>query len=50
MRRPLRRQRRSVGCFTYPYLDRFALELERWFSVHFSNHDAALHRWSTPPA
>ena len=21
-------------------------DLERWFSVHFSTHDAALHRWS----
>ena len=31
-------------------LDRFARELERWFSVHFSTHDAALHRWSAPPA
>lgn len=29
-------------------LDRFAVELERWFSVHFSTHDAALHRWSAP--
>ena len=25
-------------------LDRFAGDLERWFSVHFSTHDAALHR------
>ena len=31
-------------------LDRFAVDLERWFSVHFSTHDAALHRWSAPPA
>ena len=31
-------------------LDRFAVELERWFSVHFSTHDAALHRWGAPPA
>ena len=31
-------------------LDRFARELERWFSVHFSTHDAALHRWSAPSA
>ena len=30
-------------------LDRFALTLERWFSEHFSTHDAALHRWSAPP-
>ena len=30
-------------------LDRFARDLERWFSVHFSTHDAALHRWSAPP-
>ena len=29
-------------------LDRFALKLERWFSVHFSTHDAALHRWHAP--
>ena len=34
------------------YVDvaRFAVELERWFSVHFSTHDAALHRWSASPA
>ena len=31
-------------------LERFAVELERWFSVHFSTHDAALHRWGAPPA
>ena len=30
----------------YVDLERFAVELERWFSVHFSTHDAALHRWS----
>ena len=29
-------------------LDRFAAELERWFSLHFSTHDAALHRWHAP--
>ena len=29
-------------------LDRFARDLERWFSVHFATHDAALHRWSAP--
>ena len=29
-------------------LDRFAVELERWFSAHFSMHDAALHRWDAP--
>ena len=34
----------------YVDLDRFAVDLERWFSVHFSTHDAALHRWSAPPA
>ena len=33
----------------YVDLDRFAGNLERWFSVHFSTHDAALHRWSAPP-
>ena len=33
----------------YVDLDRFAGDLERWFSVHFSTHDAALHRWSAPP-
>ena len=32
----------------YVDLDRFAVELERWFSVHFSTHDAALHRWHVP--
>ena len=32
----------------YVDLNRFAVELERWFSVHFSTHDAALHRWSGP--
>ena len=26
----------------YVDLDRFAGHLERWFSVHFSTHDAAL--------
>ena len=26
-------------------LDRFAAELESWFSVHFSTHDAVLHEW-----
>ena len=30
-------------------LDRFAVELERWFSVHFSTHDAALHGWCASP-
>ena len=30
-------------------LDRFAAELERWFSVHFSTHDAALHKWCASP-
>ena len=30
-------------------LERFASELERWFSVHFSTHDAALHTWGAPP-
>ena len=30
-------------------LDRFAVELERWFSLHFSTHDAALHEWSESP-
>ena len=34
----------------YVDLDQFAGDLERWFSVHFSTHDAALHRWSAPPA
>ena len=29
-------------------LDRFAADLERWFSLHFSTHDAALHRWHAP--
>ena len=29
-------------------LDRFAAELERWFSLHFSTHDAVLHRWHAP--
>ena len=29
-------------------LGRFAVALEQWFSVHFSTHDAALHRWSAP--
>ena len=33
----------------YVDLELFATELERWFSVHFSTHDAALHRWSAPP-
>ena len=33
----------------YVDLERFAGDLERWFSVHFSTHDAALHRWSAPP-
>ena len=33
----------------YVDLNRFAIDLERWFSVHFSTHDAALHRWSAPP-
>ena len=28
----------------YVDLERFAGDLERWFSVHFSTHDAALHR------
>lgn len=32
----------------YVDLERFAGALERWFSVHFSTHDAALHRWSAP--
>ena len=32
----------------YVDLDRFAADLEQWFSVHFSTHDAALHRWSAP--
>ncbi|MDD9982005.1 MAG: hemerythrin family protein [Gammaproteobacteria bacterium] len=32
----------------YADLERFAVDLERWFSVHFSTHDAALHRWSAP--
>jgi len=32
----------------YADLERFAVDLKRWFSVHFSTHDAALHRWSTP--
>ena len=32
----------------YVDLNRFAVALERWFSVHFSTHDAALHRWSGP--
>jgi len=32
----------------YVDLNRFAADLERWFSVHFSTHDAALHRWSAP--
>ena len=30
-------------------LEQFAVELERWFSLHFSTHDAALHRWHAPP-
>ena len=34
----------------YVDLDRFAGELEHWFSAHFSTHDAALHRWEAPPA
>ena len=35
----------------YVDLDRFAAELERWFSVHFATHDAALHSWTAvPPA
>ena len=29
-------------------LERFAVELESWFSLHFSTHDAALHRWHAP--
>ena len=33
----------------YVDLDRFAVELEGWFSVHFSTHDAALHKWSAAP-
>ena len=33
----------------YVDLDRFAVELERWFSVHFSTHDAALHGWCASP-
>ena len=33
----------------YVDLERFAVELERWFSVHFSTHDAALHKWSDAP-
>ena len=32
----------------YVDLERFAGDLEQWFSVHFSTHDAALHRWSAP--
>ena len=32
----------------YVNLEQFAVALERWFSVHFSTHDAALHRWSAP--
>ena len=31
-------------------LERFAVNLERWFSTHFSTHDATLHRWCAPPA
>ena len=30
----------------YVDLEGFGVELESWFSVHFSTHDAALHRWS----
>ena len=30
----------------YVDLEGFGAELERWFSVHFSTHDAALHQWS----
>ena len=26
-------------------LDQFAMNLDRWFSVHFSTHDAVLHEW-----
>ena len=33
----------------YVDVDRFATGLERWFSVHFATHDAALHRWWAPP-
>ena len=33
----------------YVDLDRFAVELERWFCVHFSTHDAALHGWCASP-
>ena len=34
----------------YVDLDRFAGELEHWFSAHFSTHDALLHRWEASPA
>ena len=33
----------------YVDLDRFAGELEHWFSAHFSTHDATLHRWEASP-
>ena len=29
-------------------LEGFGGRLEQWFSVHFSDHDARLHQWSSP--